>query len=271
LIRTAKEFNNELKDIGNTQILILLRDDIKKGLSGFDADVSKIFSSYEVELKWYDGQDESKTRLREFVNRRIASNFKQKGLHYDSKDPWSSLFHDSEGCYGKDRNDYKSAFKYILDRTFFRPRDIILFLKNVGAQKCPYPIKGEIVGILLQKYVQENVAELKAELSIHYSQEQIQAIFQSLKSLSYSQNAGLSKTEVVEKLTEQNLGEEVFQALIDYYLLIPFDPATRNYYIGYRDANPSDYDVGGDSLKYKLHKCIYAIYVPKSTLPRDTY
>lgn len=262
LLRAAKEFNNDLRSFENTKIIVLLRDDIKKILMGFDADVSKIFSTYETELKWYDGKDETKTRLREFVNRRIAHNFKQKKLKYDEQDPWSTLFHDTEGCYGKDRTDYRSAFKYILDYTFLRPRDIVLFLKNVGPKRYPYPIKGKHVGELLCLYAKENAEEIKAEFAIHYSQEQIKEIFQVLKSLSYQQNSGFDKQLVIGKLREHSLKNEVFDTLVDYYLLIPFDPNTGKYYIGYRNSDPSDYGIDNDTLKYKLHKCIYAGFVP---------
>lgn len=270
LVRTAKEFNNDLSGIGNTKIIILIRDDIKKVLTGFSADASKIFSSYEAELKWYDGKNETDTRLRKFINRRIEFNFKQQDLKYLASDPWRSLFKDDEGCYGTDYNGKtKSAFKHILDYTFFRPRDWILFLKNVGAGKYYYPINGQNIGYLLQQYARDNISEIKSELAIHYSQEQIQNIFKTLKSLSYSQNNGFGKADIQTKLEEYELDEATFMMLIDYYLIIPFDATTNKYYIGYRNSDPSDYDIDQDSIKYRLHKCIYAFFVPKSTLPNE--
>lgn len=270
LIRTTKEFNNDLKELNNTKIIILLRDDIKKVLTGFSADVSKIFSSYEVELKWYDGKNEQETKLRKFVNRRIEFNFKQRGLKYLAYDPWLSLFNNDEGCYGTDYNgDIRSAFKHILDYTFLRPRDLILFLNNVGSDKYYYPINGLNISNLLQKYANDNVLEIKSELAIHYSQEQIKEIFNTLRSLSYSQNYGFGKKNILAQLKKRGLDAETLKLLIDYYLIIPFDSTTRKYYIGYRNADPSDYDIDTDNIKYKLHKCIYAYFVPKSTLPND--
>lgn len=270
LIRTAKEFNNDLKEINNTKVIILIRDDIKKVLAGFSADASKIFSSYEVELKWYDGKNENDTRLRKFVNRRIEFNFKQRGLKYLAYDPWLSLFNDDEGCYGTDYNgNARSAFKQILDYTFFRPRDLILFLKNVGTDKYYYPINGQNIGYLLQKYANDNVSEIKSELAIHYPQEQIREIFNTLRALSYSQNSGFGKTDILMKLSERGLDAETLRMLIDYYLILPFDSTTGKYYISYRNSDPSDYDIDKDNIKYRLHKCIYAHFVPKSTLPND--
>ena len=271
LIRTAKEFNNDLKDIGNTKIIILLRDDIKKVLVGFTADASKIFSSYEVELKWYDDKDENKTKLRQFVNRRIEANFKQNGLKYQASDPWKTLFKDNEGCYGTDhKGNQKSAFKQILDYTFLRPRDLILFLKNVGSDKYYYPINSKNISTLLQKYATENVSEIKSELAIHYTQNQIRDIFSVLRILSGFQNAGFSKAEITTKLNDRKLNSDIFQMLIDYYLIIPFDSTTGKYYIGYRNSDPSDYDIHQDNIKYKLHKCIYAYFIPKSTFPNNS-
>lgn len=268
LIRTAKEFNNDLKEVNNTKIIILLRDDIKKVLSTFAADASKIFSSYEVELKWYDGKNENETRLRKFVNRRIEFNFKQHNLKYLAYDPWRSLFKDDEGCFGTDYNsNVKSAFKYILDYTFLRPRDLILFLKNVGNDKYYYPINGQNISDLLQKYVKDNVSEIKSELTVHYSQEQIMDIFSALRTLSFSQTNGFSKSNIIEALEAKGLNEEIFRNLLDYYLILPFDSITGKYYIGYRNSAPSDYDIDQDNIRYRLHRCIYAFFVPKSTLP----
>ena len=239
-------------------------------MEGFSADASKIFSSYETELRWYDGKNECDTRLRRFVNRRIAANFKQKGLKYQAQDPWITLFKNDEGCYGVDYNGYeRTAFKQILDYTFLRPRDLILFLKNVGADKYYYPINGQNIGVLLQKYSIENVAEVKSELAINYTQDQIKDIFSILKALSYFQNSGFSKNEIVSRLEEKELDVNIFQVLIDYYLILPFDSTTGRYYIGYRNSDPSDYDIDKDNIKYRLHKCIYAYFVPKSTLPND--
>lgn len=53
LVRTAKEFNNNLRTnkIQNTKVLIFLRDDIQKVLEGFASDTSKIFSSYYSRIK----------------------------------------------------------------------------------------------------------------------------------------------------------------------------------------------------------------------------
>lgn len=271
LIRSAKEFNNDLKELKNTKIIILLRDDIKKVLSGFSADASKIFSSYEVELKWYDGKKEEDTKLRKFVNRRIEFNFKKRNLKYIAYDPWQSLFKDDEGCYGVDYNGKpRSAFKQILDYTFFRPRDLILFLKNVGSDKYYYPINGQNISDLLIKYANENVLEIKSELAIHYTQDQIREIFNTLRALSYSQSYGFKKTDIYSQLEKHGLGQEILQTLIDYYLILPFDSTSGKYYIGYRNTEFSDYDIDSDNIKYRLHKCIYAYFVPKSTLPSGT-
>lgn len=87
--------------------------------------------------------------------------------------------------------------------------------------------------------------------------------------MSYSQNSGFGKTDILMKLSERGLDAETLRMLIDYYLILPFDSTTGKYYIGYRNSDPSDYDIDKDNIKYRLHKCIYAHFVPKSTLPND--
>ena len=94
-------------------------------------------------------------------------------------------------------------------------------------------------------------------------------IFNTLRALSYSQNSGFGKTDILMKLSERGLDAETLRMLIDYYLILPFDSTTGKYYIGYRNSDPSDYDIDKDNIKYRLHKCIYAHFVPKSTLPND--
>jgi hypothetical protein len=68
--------------------------------------------------------DENTMPLKRMINKRIEINFKKHNLQYEKTDPWSSLIKDNYTAY------FKSSFKYVLDYTFYRPRDIITFWDN---------------------------------------------------------------------------------------------------------------------------------------------
>lgn len=265
LIRVARDINNDLRETNNTSVLIFLRDDIKKLLEGIVADTNKIFSTYAVELKWYDHHGyknrETDTILRKFINKRIAQNFKKFNIPFLAADPWCSLFANNEDCYGS-----KTAFKYILDYTFYRPRDLILLCNHIGEYAYYFPIKGKTVKQLIHKYTIDNVKEIKDELAIYhsYSQDIVAKIFALLKALTSYQYSGFSKEAINTKLQECGLGREILSLLIEYSLIIPYDAQTGKYYIKYRETNIDDFVIEDGSIQYKLHNSIYAYYVPDS-------
>ena len=97
LLRIVKDYNINFfgKNNYGAKIIILLRDDISRVLIDHDADTAKIFSSYEISLQWYEHdvfkRNEDLTKIKQFINRRIAYNFEQNQLKYDKNDPWGSL------------------------------------------------------------------------------------------------------------------------------------------------------------------------------------
>ena len=263
LIRTAKFFNNELFKDTKTRVIIMLRDDIKKILDGIAPDKTKMFTSYEIPLDWYDHSkfqfDENHTNLKKFINRRIDLNFKANSIDYDNKDPWGSLIKNQSQGYGD-----KTAFKYILDYTFYRPRDFILFFNNIGKEEYPYPLDITIIKQLLRKYVQENIGELKDELCIHFDSEEILQLFEFLKNLSYNNWYDYQGLEM--NITNRRIcnctPDELIRLLIDYSLIIPKDK-DGNLYFSYRERNPFDYCKKED-LTFSLHKCLYLYFNPNS-------
>ena len=129
----------------NTRILIFLRDDIGRRLGGIDYDKNKIFGSYEYRINWYNYNDakydEKKLLLRKFINKRIGINFNVHGIPYNEEDPWVTLV-DNSVC---EAYNNKTAFKYILDFTFYRPRDLINFFNNIGSEDLPVPLSPDSI------------------------------------------------------------------------------------------------------------------------------
>ena len=94
LIRIVKYYNNDVfaRHSIDSKIIVFLRTDIQKHLI-YTADMPKVFASYATELRWYEDYfkyNETKILLRQFINKRISVNFKEKGLVInDLNDPWT--------------------------------------------------------------------------------------------------------------------------------------------------------------------------------------
>lgn len=222
LLRVAKYYNNEIfgRENLDSKILILLRNDIVKHLR-FNADSAKIFASYAVELNWYEESYllfEDKLKLKQFINKRIQKNFEKKGFDYMKDKPWESLIDETEFLsYG---NSNKSSFKYVIDHTFFRPRDLILFFKDIDRYKFPIPIDRTAVNILIGNYANQMILEIQNELTAVFTPKEITSIFDVLKL--YSDKRPFAYSTIISDLklhgfieNAENVVDELF-----YYSLI---------------------------------------------------
>jgi len=221
LLRVAKYYNNEIfgRNELNSKIVILLRNDIVKHLR-FHADTAKIFASYSVELNWYEEAyrpQEDSLKLKQFINKRIRINFQKKGIVIKTDKPWESFINENDFIPFNSSN--KSSFKYIIDHTFFRPRDLILFFKDIDKYKFPIPISRNNINILIGNYSDLMVHEIQNELSALFDSRQIQLIFEILKQ--YENKRPFSYSTIVSHLKDVGFiyPEEVVEELF-YYSLI---------------------------------------------------
>ena len=179
LLRIVKYYNNDIfgRNKFNSKIIILLRNDIADRLICY-ADTAKIFASYAIELNWYEDSlfrtQENKLKLKQFINKRIACNFERKGITYNKENPWESFI-------SEDGYTFKSSFKYIIDHTFYRPRDLILFFKDINEGKFPIPLSKENIKILIGNYANQMILEIQNELAAIFTKDEIQKIFNILK------------------------------------------------------------------------------------------
>jgi hypothetical protein len=112
----TKTFNNPSINI---RVIVFVRPDQLQKLQN-QPDVAKILQSYNVSLRWYSHsgfiENEDDIPLKKMINRRISNSLGQNV----KMDPWDYLF---------DRASFEgSSFKYVLDRTMYRPRDLINLL-----------------------------------------------------------------------------------------------------------------------------------------------
>lgn len=223
LLRVAKYYNNEIfgREGLDSKIIILLRNDIVKHLR-FNADTAKIFASYAIELNWYEEayrSQEDNLKLKQFINKRIVRNFEKQKIDYLKEKPWESFVDETDFVPWNNGNN-KSSFKYIIDHTFFRPRDLILFFKDIDKYKFPIPINRNNINILIGNYANQMILEIQNELTAVFTSKDIISIFDVLRL--YEDKKPFSYSTILADLRNsgfQENAESVAEELF-YYSLI---------------------------------------------------
>ena len=62
----------------------------------------------------------------------------------------------------------KSSFKYVLDHTFYLPRDIVTIFNNVGQKDFRLPISQSNLKSLIKEYSMIKKKEIVDELVVHF-------------------------------------------------------------------------------------------------------
>lgn len=213
LIRIVKDFNNEVFAHNgiNAKILLLIRDDIVNDLYKKASDSAKILSSYSVYLAWYDKDiykiDENKTALKKFINKRLEYNFINNGYEYDENDPWYSIFPKNI------EDNSRTSFKEILDYTFFKPRDLLIFFEPISKLDFGLPLDKKEVMALLHKYADAAMRELQSELTLFYSSKKIDLIFDILRYI--HKNKGCMLSDLAVEFSDES--DEILSVLYKLY------------------------------------------------------
>ncbi len=255
LIRIAKIYNTESFKGTGAKILVFLRDDIKDIIEKNHTDTAKIFSSYEAELNWYDHEKfkiaEDKTALKKFINKRIEQNFLANDIEYSKVSPWNSLF-------AIDPIEYqqKTSFKYIIDFTYYRPRDLVLFLKPIGDYDYPFPLSATCVKSLISKYLNENMREIKNELSIYFESNEINSLISILRIMT-EWFGPISYTDLKREIEDYEFSkkaDEIVKILSSYSITIPKDSLGQLHF-NYREESPDSVNL--IECEFSTHKSIY--------------
>ncbi|OWP63529.1 hypothetical protein CDA63_08070 [Hymenobacter amundsenii] len=260
LIRLSKDYNIDIfgKMGLNVKLIILLRDDIKNTIVNYNADTAKLFSSYEVPLLWYQQNvyldDEDKLPLKKLINKRIKLNLDNNKIPINSYGPWETLI-------DYDVN-YNSSFKYILDFTFLKPRDIILFFKPLEYNNYRIPLRESDVKKLIKSMTNDIVMELKNELSITYNPTQIEAIFDMLSKVVLKNRFCLEDVDSVVKANTDIFSmssKELLTSLYDYSIVGNIDNLDRLFF-KYR-SNPDDPSKVNLAYDFILHKSLMNYFI----------
>ncbi len=261
LIRISKNYNNEIFRNTQARIIVLIRDDIKKLIDSFHSDTAKIFTSYEIVLNWYDHEsfkfNENYTQLKKFINKRIRLNFEEKNLTFDQSDPWSTLVANEDPYYFD-----KTAFKFILDHSFYRPRDLILFFNPIGQNDFKYPLRSNEIKFLLKTYAEENMREIKNELSLLMTSVEINQLMNVLKEISVPQTITNQHIEnAIHKYKLSISADVVVKLFCSYSLLGLKDKKCQKIYFSHRENFDLESMILSD-FDFIIHKVPYLYFNP---------
>lgn len=150
LFKTAANLNTIFRENNkNVKIVVYLRSDIYN--SFLDNDLNK-FTDDIFELNWYEEGVSQNTKLRNLINRRIAYSLHLPANY--NKDLWDEIFQKGTIIKGL------SAYSFIIEKTFHRPRDIIQYCKI-----CQKQSKGkDIIGF-------QSVLDAESEYSRWFKKE----------------------------------------------------------------------------------------------------
>ncbi|HCG6075848.1 MULTISPECIES: P-loop ATPase, Sll1717 family [Vibrio harveyi group] len=155
LLRAIEDTYLSLVESGvNFRPVVALRSDIFDSLE--DNDLNKL-DDYLIRLNWSTSET-STFSLYKLVNKRINASFS------DELVTWSRLVHDNDTQLP---NGVDSVWKYVVNRTFERPRDIIKFLKLCGKECKVGPLTFENVRTAEVKYSTWFYNEFRDEIQSH--------------------------------------------------------------------------------------------------------
>jgi hypothetical protein len=218
LIRITKSINNNIFSANNinAKVVILLRDDVEKYVSDKYPDTAKIFASYSSHINWYQdyfhkGDDENELNIKKFIDLRISNAFHKASLPCSESNPWNSLV-DSD-----DRYLHKTSFKYVLDHTLFRPRDLLLFFLPLEEGNLSLPLNRRSINSLIGKYTNQLVREFRGEISSFYNKSEITEIFRALEKMHNSTECSYHNavTYIKESYKGEKDPEDILKDLFD--------------------------------------------------------
>lgn len=200
LLKAADHINLKILEKGlNSKVIILLRTDIFSILN--DPDLNKIKRINTITISWGDTSTIESALIKMIILKAKKSSALLNAL--SDEDVFKKLF--------PDKVHRINPAKYILERTFFRPRDIVTML-NLVIDKYPsstYFGWKSFTDISLEysKYLQD---EVKNEMYGHYDDKQIETIFRLLKNYNehYIQYPKLKKYYEKNKFHYKNLDME---------------------------------------------------------------
>lgn len=202
----TKTFNNPSIDV---RVIVFARPDQLQVLKN-QPDISKILQSYHVTLRWYSHseyiENEDEVPLKKLINMRISNSL--LSLKTSTRlNPWDYLF---------DTKSFdSSSFKYVIDRTMYRPRDLINLLnclKDRYGEKS-LPINKTYFDKAIEHYSSILGEEIQNELVLSFSNN-TDKIFNLLRDLPHE----FSIYNLKLGLTKENIKDDPIEILEILYM-----------------------------------------------------
>lgn len=157
----------------NLKVFISLRKELYDNIPALYEDSQKVWDLFEV-IEW-DEDD-----LLKMISKRIEHSFPEL-KHSSDTERWSFIFAETL--------DYRQtkSFNYIVDRTLYRPREIIQFCteaKDKALDNLNFPINYETVSDAEMSYSESRTKDISAEYRFQYRG--LLSIFESFRGMSYN-------------------------------------------------------------------------------------
>jgi len=209
-------------------------------------------------INWYlppaEIKNEDDVPLKRLADRRIKIAFeKTERTMASNKSPWDCLIGESYSYNG-------SSFKYILDYTFYRPRDIVTFLDAVRIGKFPIPLSFNNMKRSLHKYIERTINEIKSELSLYFDDNEKSFLFNEV--FPYIVNYSMTLPELEEYLQDKGYSKDTkdtVNILLDYSLIGLMEERSGYLFFNFREQTIPE---GADMERYNvvLPKCLLYHY-----------
>jgi energy-coupling factor transporter ATP-binding protein EcfA2 len=173
LFNSAVSINNQLK---NVNVFVSLRKELYDNIPALYEDAQKVRDIIET-VEW------DEIGLLELIARRISSKIPETS-ELDFEERWNAIF--------SEILDYRQtkSFNYIVDRTLYRPREIIQFCNDISeksrttSDNIQTPFNYRQIAEAEYSYSESRIKDISAEFKFQYPD--LQSIFETFRGLSYN-------------------------------------------------------------------------------------
>lgn len=227
----------------NVHIIAAIRNEVYKNVKSKGLEINKPIHDFGIQINWLQKGGNIKNHpLLKMLEKRFQYSEKKAGFPVSS-DIWNEYFMPTVG------KAEVPICNYILDQTWYRPRDIIR-LFSVIQSMCENKdfIDQETFDIIKQRYSEESWTEFEEVLSVKYSDREVEGIKQALTGLKLpfvpsdfiAQIDGKADTfEEVEVLkSSKKKPNQILRDLYDIGVIGNYGPLPRFSFKGDKDIDP---------------------------------
>jgi len=259
MVNTVKSLKSKTLYKTKANVVILLRNDIKRLVIGGPKNLFKTFKASSINLNWYfqNTDNYTETPLFKFINKRFCMQNFTNDIYCKEDDVIESIFDTSKN----------QVFQEIIKLTCYRPRDLIMFFSKWNGKDITLKVDSREYNQLVKSYVKDYFGELLDELSLLFSNINNSSIKSYLKDIYIKCKGGshlLDYHELTELCkTDLNLGtenEEFIKALVNYNVI---SPHFKSFEVTFQEDEPADtFDL--KDVKYNLHPAVYKFFLQLS-------